>query len=282
MKDASPALTTLLNEREYKMANLYYFGLRDGSELRFTDADIDLVYSGETFYAGLSLIGGGRLRSVRGLESDECEITITADESAAIRGIPLSKAAWQGAFDRAAFTQRRVFMEEWGDTSAGAVLIFSGEVSRVNPIDNQIRLYIVSDLHLLETHMPNKVYQPSCTHTFGDGGCGFNKAGTAVNSTATSGSTARKINSALVQGSGYWNLGAVLMTSGANAGLRRSVNTFASGTLNLLAPFPEPVAAGDTFTVTRGCNKSFAACYGYANTARFRGYPYIPVPETAV
>jgi uncharacterized phage protein (TIGR02218 family) len=40
---------------------------------------------------------------------------------------------------------------------------------------------------------------------------------------------------------------------------------------------PEPIASGDTFTVTAGCDKIFATCRDrFANTVNFRGFPHIP------
>jgi uncharacterized phage protein (TIGR02218 family) len=40
---------------------------------------------------------------------------------------------------------------------------------------------------------------------------------------------------------------------------------------------PEPVAAGDNFTVTAGCDKQFQTCHDrFNNIVNFRGFPHIP------
>ena len=40
---------------------------------------------------------------------------------------------------------------------------------------------------------------------------------------------------------------------------------------------PEPIAAGDTFDVTAGCDKQFSTCHDkFANVVNFRGFPHIP------
>ena len=40
---------------------------------------------------------------------------------------------------------------------------------------------------------------------------------------------------------------------------------------------PQPLAPGDTFTVTAGCDKRFATCRDrFANGINFRGFPQIP------
>ena len=39
----------------------------------------------------------------------------------------------------------------------------------------------------------------------------------------------------------------------------------------------EPIAAGDEFTVTAGCDKQFATCQAkFANGVNFRGFPHMP------
>ena len=51
---------------------------------------------------------------------------------------------------------------------------------------------------------------------------------------------------------------------------------------SVVGPLPAAVANGDTFQVWPGCDKVQATCSGkFANLARFRGQPYIPMAETA-
>ena len=39
----------------------------------------------------------------------------------------------------------------------------------------------------------------------------------------------------------------------------------------------QPIAVGDAFTVTAGCDKLFATCQSrFSNSANFRGFPHIP------
>jgi uncharacterized phage protein (TIGR02218 family) len=47
--------------------------------------------------------------------------------------------------------------------------------------------------------------------------------------------------------------------------------------LSLWQAMPEPVASGDTFIVTAGCDKTLATCRDrFANSENFRGFPHIP------
>ena len=81
-------------------------------------------------------------------------------------------------------------------------------------------------------------------------------------------------------------LGYVTFTGGQNAGwqLPIKVMVVSAGLLQLQLGRPTPlaVAAGDTLTITSGCNKSLAQCGPlYNNTIHFGGMPYVPSPETA-
>lgn len=80
---------------------------------------------------------------------------------------------------------------------------------------------------------------------------------------------------------GVFTAGKLIWTSGANAGraievkLHRQENGFAR--LTLWQAMAEPVAEGDAFTVTAGCDKRFSTCRDrFANAINFRGFPHIP------
>ena len=48
-------------------------------------------------------------------------------------------------------------------------------------------------------------------------------------------------------------------------------------TFELWQAMPEPIAAGDSFTVTAGCDKRFETCHDrFNNVVNFRGFPHIP------
>jgi hypothetical protein len=75
-------------------------------------------------------------------------------------------------------------------------------------------------------------------------------------STVLAGTTASVIACGLVQSDGYFDLGTVAFTSGKNAGLSRSIKSYAAGSVTLTAPFPNVPQVGDTFTALPGCGKT--------------------------
>jgi uncharacterized phage protein (TIGR02218 family) len=78
-----------------------------------------------------------------------------------------------------------------------------------------------------------------------------------------------------------FSAGALTWTSGANAGLSIEIKQHRQvaghAQLTLWQAMPQEIAPGDAFTVTAGCDKSFATCRArFANTDNFRGFPQIP------
>jgi hypothetical protein len=68
-------------------------------------------------------------------------------------------------------------------------------------------------------------------------------------------------------------------TSDFDAGMAKAAQT-AQNTFAAI----QQAAAGDAFQIYPGCDKTLSSngCAKFANTARFWGSPYVPVPETAV
>jgi uncharacterized phage protein (TIGR02218 family) len=165
----------------------------------------------------------------------------------------------------------------------GTVLLFSGRVSDTTTDSLNARVIVRSHMELLNTPLPRNLYQPPCGFSLYDSGCGVSRAAFGVNSSVASGSTRQTINCALAQVSGWFAIGELVFTSGANLGVRRTIKIAAVGVVNLAYPLPKAVAIGDTFTIYPGCDKRLTTCNTkFSNAARFRGTPFVPVPETSL
>lgn len=284
MISASAQLIALLESgRQFLMADLYDFVTLGGTYYRYTNADVDITWNGNTYASNGLRLKRSRTRRVRGLEVDTLDITVYPTDADLIEGVPFLQALGTGALTGASVTLWRAFMETWGDTAPGALWQFSGRLS-VGPMSRtQAQLKVRSDLELLNIQMPRNVYQPACIHTLYDSGCTLSQAGFGVSNTAQAGSTKTSIVNSLAQGAGYFDQGKLFWLTGANAGVTRTVKSYVPGILVPSLPLPYTPAAGDTFTVYPGCDKMQATCSSkFANLVNFRGYPYIPVPETAV
>lgn len=174
-----------------------------------------------------------------------------------------------------------------GAVPVGIGIMFRGTLGTVNVTASMAQITVNDYKTCLTQQMPRNLYMGSCRNRFGDGRCTINLASFTNSGTASAASTRGQIiataNVPNPGGSGTYALGILKFTSGANAGLSQSVNTWDGGvTFGLLRPFPFNVAPGDTFTVSSGCNKSLANCKLYNNSANFRADPFTPAPELSI
>lgn len=87
-----------------------------------------------------------------------------------------------------------------------------------------------------------------------------------------------------VNTTGWFDLGYLTFTTGANAGTTWAIDTYgAGGVVTLRRPLFFAPSTGDAFTAYPGCSKTLTVCnYKYSNLANFGGFPFIPTPETAI
>ena len=283
MKSASSATIALLAGNQFYIAELYTFTLLTGTILRYTDADIPLIYAGNTFLQSGPLVSREGTKLQVGIVVDTMTITLDIRSTDLIGGIPFPQFAGNGGFDGARVQVDRCFMATPGDTSAGVVNKFTGSITDVDPSRTAIILKVDSDLQLLNIPMPRNTFGPGCSHNLYDAGCGAVKASFGAASSAASGSTVSVINCALAQAAGWFDTGTISFTTGANAGATRSVKTYTPGVITLALPLPYLPGIGDTFTIYAGCDKMQTTCLNKFNRlASFRGFPFIPVPETSI
>lgn len=286
MKSATAQTLAILASGQWYKAELYDIVLANSAgTLRWTSYDLPLTVGGN-LYSPDVIIRRGNVRQERGIKVQTMELTVLpqldAPTPVTVSGLSLPAALRRGVFDGAVVTMYKVFMSSPTDTSAGAVQWFSGRVNEVSPGRWSSRMTIQSHLELLNIPMPRNVIQTGCLHSLFDTGCGLSKASFTSTATCTgSSSTTTFTYSGLAQATGYFDLGVITFTSGVNNGVSRTVKSYASGTIVVINPFPSAPANGDTFSIVPGCDKLQATCSSkFSNIARFKGFPYVPVPET--
>lgn len=291
MKPASNDLINLLATRQFEVADLYTFTLVDGTTvLRYTSADINITYASNTYSAGGKtgvIIGkqSGGFRWKRGLEVDTVRVSVIPREGT-VNSIAFLTAIQQGFFDGATVRIERAYMSTWG-TVVGTILLFLGRVSDIECFSTSAEFTISSHLELLNQPFPRNLYQGGCVNTLYDASCALNKASFATTGTCRTGSTKATVNiNTLSPATGYFDLGIIAFTGGANAGLSRTVKTYTksgSSTVTLIQPLPTAPSNTDAFTIYPGCDKAQTTCSSkFSNLANFRGFPYIPENQTAV
>ncbi len=296
MGPASSALKWLLATRQFYAADLYTFALVGGGTLRYCAGDRDITAKGNLYPAGGATgpyfdrkDNKAKCHWKVGVEVDQLVFDVLPG-TATVLGAPFLSAVLAGIFDGAELTLERAFMPQYGDTSAGTVVMFVGRVAEIDCGRSLATFTVNSHLELLNLNLPRNLWQAGCVNMLGDASCGVNLASYAIGGAAAAGSGAGIVLALLTQATGYFDQGKISFTSGANAGLSRGIKTWvagsggAPGTVSLIAPFPVAPATGDAFQIYPACDKTLDAggCPKFANTARFRGFPYVPTPETAV
>jgi uncharacterized phage protein (TIGR02218 family) len=284
MREASPALIALLASSDrFIMADLYTITLVGGSVLRYSAAPTALFANGYTFALGPKF-ERSKTKIVIGTQVDELEVKIYTEPTDLIGGQPFLQAAWQGQLDGALLQLERAFMPSYGDTSPGTVVLFAGRISDIDCSRTGIDLKCRSHLELLNIQMPRRLWQSSCTHTFGDAMCRFDRSSMQATFSAGPGSSEAQIATSLSPTPpNLYIQGTVIGVTGANTGASRTVADMAGGSIYVRLAFLSPILPGDQFQLLPGCDRTLSTCKDiFNNVIHFGGFPYIPTPETAV
>ncbi len=269
------------------MVEVFTLTLVGGTIVRWASSDIEINFAGRTWLPG-PIIERDAITTTIGIEVTDCGVTLHADDSVTILSMPLLHAARRGVLDGASLLIERAFTDSPGNPIKGCVHLFEGRVGDLEINGTSLKLTVKLFTELLDTQVPVDVYQETCLHTLysphsdDKPGCGLNKAANGITLTVGAGSTRSNLVCG-VTGSGSYDLGELIFSSGVNSGIRRSVKTHTTGNLLLSFPLEDAPAVGDSFTVYKGCNKTKETCSAkFSNVVHFRGFPYVPQPETAV
>lgn len=274
MRVIPSALQEKLDSGVTTLAHCWRLTRRDGVVLGFTDHDVDLVFDNVTFRAGTGFTAS-EATSRFDLAIDGSEI------SGALSDDALSEHDLAGGrYDAAAI---ETWLVDFSDVSL-RVLTARGTLGEVRREGQAFgaELRGLADALAQES---GRLYTARCGADLGDHRCkvdltspALRGAGVVVALEGTSQFTASGLGG---YADGWFSAGRLTWQSGANAGLAMEVkvhrHTGGAVRLTLWQAMAAPVAAGDAFTVTAGCDKQFSTCRDrFANTVNFRGFPHIP------
>jgi uncharacterized phage protein (TIGR02218 family) len=285
MRQASPKLIALLDADQFIMADLYTITTIQGVEYRYTSYDFNLTVNGKEFRSDGPVISRDGISLSLGIEVDNLSITIETNENTKFGNVPIAQAFHNGILDGARFKLERIFMDinTPTDTSAGTLVLFDGRIVEPELDRYVINASVVSDVDNLKLHMPRNLYTPCCLNNLFDSACGLLSEDFAVNTIIGANSTPNRILCNLSQPQGWFTQGVVEFLEGVNIGIKRTVRLHESGALLLTLPLLEMPAIGEAIRVYPGCDKRLDTCTNrFNNRARFRGAPFVPVPETSI
>lgn len=234
----------------------------------------------------------GKIKSVASfdLESNDMDLSCVADSGVVFPGtsLPLMQALNYGLFDRAQVLVLTAYMPSYGDLSLGLTIKFQGQITKLDAAGRGAARWKVNDgIYLLKLPWPPNLIQSPCRHVLFNPNCTLNQAGYTDDYTVAAGSTQLTVltTSPLLHSgdASYYTQGVLTWLTGENEGLTATVKAQASSSVTLMAAALLAVEPGDTFSLSAGCDKTFATCNArFSNTIHFGGMPLVPNPEFAV
>lgn len=273
MRQINPDLARHLAGATTTLCHCWKLIRRDGLMLGFTDHDSDVCFGGITYSARTGL-DGTKIESALGLSVGGMEVSGGFD-SASLNADDLVN----GLYDDATL---ELWLVNWADVSQ-TLLQEIGSLGQVKRGEFAFTAELRGLAHLFDQES-GRLFQKDCSADLGDSKCQVVLAGSQFTAHDTISSTDNNIRF-LAPLTGYaddwFTNGRVTFTSGVNAGAQRALkaDTLSGGVhaLEIWTPLAEPLAAGDQFTVTAGCDKGFDTCRNkFANILNFRGFPHMP------
>jgi len=247
---------------------------RDGAVLGFTEHDRDLAFDGTTFLAA-SGFAASEAQAATGLSAAADEVT-GGFSNAAIRAEDLASGRFDGA-------RVELFLVNWAATGQH-MLLNVREIGEVSRAGSEFRAELRSLAHRLDQPQ-GRVYGRRCDAALGDARCKVDLAAWRGEGTVLEVRDASRITVSGIAGfkSGFFDHGLLTFAGRSAVDIERN-ERHADGTAEMVLwlPLEVPVAIGAAFTVTAGCDKSFATCKArFANHLNFRGFPHVPGTDFA-
>lgn len=253
---------------------------RDGVVFGFTDHDRDLTFGSITFQAQTGL-EASEAESALGLAVGGGEVSgaLVAD---AISEGDIASGLWDGA-------ALETWLVDWRDVTR-RLLLDTGQIGDISRRGESFTAEIRSLAHLFDQEQGRR-YQALCSAELGDTRCtvSLNAASrrlvTAVASVVDP--STLSILSAPAFSVGVFAGGTAQWIGGANDGVRLSIMSHArvgnQEVIALWGPPAQGLFAGQSITLTVGCDKRFQTCCSrFNNGQNFRGFPHIPGNDFAM
>ena len=252
----------------------------DGVVYGFTDHDralsfADTVYEPEAGLTASEIRAGSDLA----VDSQDAEGVLRSDR---INETDILDGLWDNA-------DVEVWRVNWADVDQ-RVLMRRGSIGEIR----RGRVSFVAEVRSLAHTLGQTVgrtYQSGCDADLGDARCKVNVASATFSGTgalvALSGDRGFSASGLGSFASGWFSLGTIEWSSGANAGRVAEVagHSVEGGVVSvqLLEVPVQPLAASDGFVIRAGCNKRIETCASkFANVVNFRGFPNIPGQDSVI
>jgi len=280
MKTLPAGLQAHLDSGTTTLAWCWRLTRADGQVFGFTDHDLPLTFDGTTFEPESGFTASEiRTGSDLSVDAQDAEGVLT---STTITETDILDGRWDNA-------EIEIWRVNWQDV-AQRVLMRRGAIGQVR----RGRVQFVAEMRSL-SHVLNqtvgRTFQASCDAALGDACCGVILSDPAYKGNGTvvmvTGDRSFTVSGLSVYADGWFAIGKLTWTGGANAGRKAEVLSHEVGETDVIITLLEApvlaIAPGDTFDITAGCDKRFETCISrFGNGVNFRGFPHIPGQNTVV
>jgi uncharacterized phage protein (TIGR02218 family) len=191
---------------------------------------------------------------------------------------------YAGIFDQALV---EVWMVPWDATAGEPFRLTAGVCGDLSQGDEGFRIDVQTPAGRLQQQSLLDVYTPGCRWSLGDTRCGVDLGALEVAGTVTAVASQHAAtraqyrqfaDSSRAEAAGWFDLGTLEWTSGANAGHIAEIRQFtAGGGFVLWRPMPHPLQVGDEYSAWPGCDKTPDTCKNkFSNYRRYGAYPDLP------
>lgn len=276
---------------QFAYADCFTIIPKTGVVMRYTNyqTDVSVVpidgITRETYIGSVVLIKGLRVNNSIGVEVDEQQLQLDYPPEILYQAqLTWPQALLRGRLDGARVKRDRFIATAPGQPWMGGFPLFSGFVSTLSAVGRMsATMNVKSDLILLNIDMPRDLWEANCKNTWGDPICGVNQAAWAVLGTVGSSPTRNYLPWA--SSSSEYALGKIHITNGDGTTRVRTVSRADGSGLYLSYPLDFDPIAGMDFTAYPGCNRTKDRCPTFHPSDwrnYFKGFPFIPVAETAI
>ena len=281
MKQVSEALSVhLSNSQTFVSCDLYELKLKSGISYYWADTDIDVSYGGNTYKGDGPIIVREKIATSSTVSVDKLNVTITANQSDQIGGVPVLTVAHNGGLDGATLNLRRAFFGDNGNVIE-CIDLFKGICEVTQGGGFALKINAKSVVQRLNIEYPNRRYYPQCPYSVYSKECGVDitKYRKRVTVTAVTGTNTVQIDTTF--SAGYYTAGGMEWISGPLAGQATQIMDSSTNGIVYMSATNTAPRVGDVAYIYPGCDKTPETCKNkFNNFSRNRATPYVPLKET--
>lgn len=270
MRVGSPGLNATLADEVGTFARLWTIAPVNGSAIRFTDCDDEVVFESNTYTNEIGFTASSLMSAMNSVSQG-------VDIQTAIGSEITEARIRSGYFDKAVC---HLVCVDYESPENGGIKLFGGTVGEIRYDDlGKVDIHVIG-LFSNRVFINIETYGPFCRAELGDARCTFDifsLEGTFTVDTVVNASKFTTLE--LSEIDGYWRYGVLKFTSGFNNGIVMTVGTSGQSdkSISLFLPSPFELTPGDTGIIYPGCDKTVAMCRDrYNNLVNFRGEPFTP------